>query len=251
MNIISASEKRTQLLMFLRGGSRTWREIKDSLSVSSQVMGPQVRILVDEGLITIRDQRYDLTDYGHAVLLHLAPALEALPVIEEPLEYWKTHLLRVIPDPLLLRIAELAGCRVITAMNGSVYEPRLVPVVEVASEIRAIASVINPLYPDAFLAAAERGVPCSIIVGPHVHERLLALYPKILARFTSLPNAELYVSKTDLKIGLAVTDRELNMTLFYSSGDVDPARDIIGLSPEALKWGRDLFEWYRTQSLKK
>ena len=238
-------------MIFLRGGPRSWREIKSALLFSANTLRPQIPVLIEEGLVAVTDGKYSLTDYGHTIMLSLHPAIDNIAVLEKYEDFWKNHLLRVIPDELLARINELEGAQVVTTTNGEVYEPRLLSIIKSASSINAIASMIHPSYPAAFLAAAERGIPITVVVGKHVYERLVLLHPDEISRYIQCPGAELYVCDYDLKISMMVTDTLLSVTLPYASGDVDPARDLVSTAEPARHWGEDLFAWYRVRAVKK
>jgi predicted transcriptional regulator len=50
------------------------------------------------------------------------------------------------------------------------------------------------------------------------------------------------------QIAITVTDQFLSIGFFYKSGNYDFTRDLISTSPAALKFGKDLVEYYRMRS---
>ena len=46
----------------------------------------------------------------------------------------------------------------------------------------------------------------------------------------------------DIRVALTVTDKTLSLGLFTSEGDYDDNMDLISTSPNAIRWGADLFQ---------
>jgi predicted transcriptional regulator len=89
-----------------------------------------------------------------------------------------------------------------------------------------------------------------MVMGPGIYEIAKVRYRQELAVLRSSPNAEVYLTPFDLKLGMLVTDTTLHMQMFFSSGEPDMKRDILCRSPGALAWGRELFDWYKGQAKK-
>ena len=66
LSVISASEKRRNLLILLNSGPKEWDEIKNTLSVTSTGMLPQVKILEEERLIA-SGKNFSLTPMGRVL----------------------------------------------------------------------------------------------------------------------------------------------------------------------------------------
>ena len=64
LNVISASDKRRNLLILLSSGSREWDDIKRVLKVTSTGMLPQIKILEEEHLIERDGRTFSLTPMG-------------------------------------------------------------------------------------------------------------------------------------------------------------------------------------------
>jgi len=248
LSSISTSENRRKLLLFLKLGPKTWGEIKQAIGVSSQVMNPQIHILVDEGMVRFSGGRYELTQYGKAYLNILQPAIENISILEEHPDFWKMHYLPAIPDPLLVRISDIAGASLKVVDTERMFELRDLHIFETARRIRGIAMVVHPAYVNYILTATKRDIPLEIIIGPKAYNCLQEHHPECIKEFFSLKKSALFVHTQDLFLSMALTEAAFVLQLAFSTGDPDPRRDLFCHSERALKWGNDLFDWYRDRS---
>jgi predicted transcriptional regulator len=54
--------------------------------------------------------------------------------------------------------------------------------------------------------------------------------------------------RDSLKIALTVTERFLSLGLFAVDGTYDYSADLMSSHPQALEWGKRLFEYYHASS---
>ncbi len=64
LRTVTSSDKRRNLIVMLDSGPRSWDQIRDTLQVTSTGMLPQIKILMDKGLVRKEKNRYCLTDIG-------------------------------------------------------------------------------------------------------------------------------------------------------------------------------------------
>lgn len=83
LNIISASDKRRNLLILLTHGPKEWDEIKKTLSVTSTGMLPQVKILEEEGLIERTERKFSLTPMGVVLSAHMEPLVKTMEIFDK------------------------------------------------------------------------------------------------------------------------------------------------------------------------
>ncbi|MDP3565279.1 MAG: transcriptional regulator, partial [Methanoregula sp.] len=76
LSIVSASDKRRNLLVLLNSGPKSWDEIKTVLAVSSTGMLPQIKIMEEEHLITREGKKIKLTPMGKVLIGYLGPFLK-------------------------------------------------------------------------------------------------------------------------------------------------------------------------------
>ncbi|MEZ5335694.1 MAG: transcriptional regulator FilR1 domain-containing protein [Methanolobus sp.] len=94
---------------------------------------------------------------------------------------------------------------------------------------------------------AEKNVPTSLILTDKVFAKVRDEHTDKLRYFLDAPNTELHVID-DVKIAFVVTDLFFSMSLFFNMDAYDPRDDLVGYDEEALKWGSDLFDYYKSHS---
>lgn len=251
LNVVSASDKRRNLMILLTTGPKGWDTIKSELSVTSAGMIPQIRILEDARLITRVGSVYILTIVGYTVAAHLTSLTRTIALFERDLEFWDDHDLNVIPDDLLRDIADLGNYQLLTVPDENLFD--INPFLDNLRNSRIITGIshhCHPKFPQFFGALAENGVKSSLVFTPAVFSLLTTKYPEFLKTYLALPHAEMYVLKHDLKFSCAITDSYFSMSLFYRNGAFDTKHDIVSRDPSAIRWGERLVDYYRRNSEK-
>jgi predicted transcriptional regulator len=251
LNVISASDKRRNLLILLNSGPREWDDVKKILNVTSTGMLPQVKILEEEGLIERDGRKFSLTPMGKVLATHMEPLLRTMEVFDKNRKFWLDHNIGVLPHELLLTIADLGNYEIIEVPDEDLFNinPFLANIAQ-ARSIRGITHTVHPKFPEFFTALAKRGVHSSLIFTPNVFKIVSENYADMLSEYLSCSTASLYVSKENLKFSFALTDSYFSISLFYNSGIFDSKHDITSRDATALRWGDQLFTYYRKLSKK-
>lgn len=246
LDILTLSEKRKNLLLLLLDGAKTLDEIRTSLGVTSTGMLPQIRKMEERNLVRQEDRKYALTAIGKVIAELFQPLVSTIEVIEQHEKFWYEHDVEVIPLFLLKRLSELGECKLITSRLEDLYEPHreFMENIQRSKEVMGISPVFHPSYPPFFLKLAEAGRRVSLILTDRVFNRTKKEYRKMLQKFLALENTNLFVSKEDIRLACAVTDRFLSRSFFFKDGSYDAQRDLISFNTSALKWGRELFNYY-------
>jgi len=101
---------------------------------------------------------------------------------------------------------------------------------------------------------AERvvaGVPVELVVNEQVTS-LLGKEPYIglVQKLTGYGNFKIWVTGEELRVGITVTDKYLSVGLFKNDSNLyDSSTDLFSQVPEAIRWGEDLFRYYRDHSV--
>ena len=194
---------------------------------------------------------YHLSKLGEVVVIKYRPFLDTLKAIESNLSFWNDHNLSAIPDNLLDRIDELKDCKVHNIDYSFESHPDFIKYTIDSNRFQGVASIFIPNWPMMFLELAKEGVDIEIVVTQNVLDVINDRYPKMLEEGLSYPNAHMYLYKEKADIAFATTDIFLSLSLISNKTNMyDPCNDLIGFDPMALKWGHDLFEYYKTNSIK-
>ena len=243
LSIVTTSEKRRELLLLLRNGPKSMEEIRSTLHVTSTGMLPQIKILVEHGLVQREMRGYVLTEMGDVIAAHLERLLATLRVFEREEEYWQVHDLSPIPPPLLMRIGDLKDYRIVAYGDEELFESHgeFREQILRSKKVWGYAPIIHPIYPQFFLALAQNGVDISLILSENVFGKIEKKYGDLLHEGLKYPNASLYVTGEDIRLAFITTDVYLSMTLFFRDGRFDNKMDVTSFHPSALSWGEELF----------
>ena len=253
LELIFLSEKRKNLLLFLKEGPNNIEEIKTNLDTSAVAILPQIKKLRDDSLVFRTEDSYFLSPLGIAVAERMHAMMRVLNVFSRNYDYWADHAVECLPSPLKSRIGDLENCIFSEPPDWThLFEPHreFVEKLTVSRKIKGISAIFFPLYPSLFLSFAKNGADVTLLVTLPVYERIKGEYRSELREFLSLDNTCLYVCEEKIEFSHVVTDKFLSLSLPFSNGAFDHTRDVLCFDPVALKWGEDLFAYYRDRSEK-
>ncbi len=250
LSILTFSEKRKDILFLLRENPRTLSEIKDYFDVRSPEILPRLKEMEAANMIIRQEGMYQLTSLGKVAAIYYKPFLDTLTAIETNEDFWRDHDLSAIPDVLLNRIQELKECRIVRDEHEHIYDTHKAFVENVLSSTRfmGFSSIFLPSHPSMFLELARRSVPSSIIVTPNVFFKIKSEHNAEIEEFLKFKHTSFHVYD-NAKIAFVVTDRFLSLSLFFKNGTYDPRIDLIGFDSSSIKWGEDLFKYYKENSI--
>ena len=251
LELIFLSEKRKNLLLFLKGGPKTIENIRAALGVSSVAILPQIKKLRERNLVLKEGDIYRLSPLGRSIAGRMDDMVGVLGVFGNNYDYWSKHAIECIPLHLLKRIDELGECTFSEPPDRThLFEPHreFVEHISRSSCLWGTASIFHPLYPTLFLNFAKSGMKASILVTDSVFERVREEYNTELRAFLNMETSHFYVCRENLELSHVVTDRFLSLTLPFHDGTFDHKEDVMCFRPPALKWGKELFDYYRDRS---
>ena len=251
LNVISASDKRRNLLILLNSGPQEWDDIKRILNVTSTGMLPQVKILEEEHLIERDGRKFFLTPIGKVLTTQMEPLVRTMEVLDKNRKFWREHNLGVLPHEILLHIGELGDYQIIENSDEEIFDINIfLKNISQSKVLRGISHTVHPRYPNFFLTLAKKGVESSLILTPGVYRVIKEKYRDLLEEWLECKTAHLYVSPDDIKFSFVVTDSYFSISLFYTSGVFDSKNDVVSFDPSARKWGDRIFAYYQKHSEK-
>lgn len=250
LSVLAFSEKRENILFLLLEEPRTLAEIKSYFNVSSPEIIPRIKEMETKNLICKDNKHYVLTPIGKVVARFFQPLVNTLHVIEENEEFWKKHMVEAIPQHFLERIGELGTCRLVENRLENMYEPHTEFFENIAKSefVMGVAPIFNPAYPSFFLQLAQRKVHIALILNKNVFEKVKKEYEDTLQGFLDCNNASLHIIYGDIKLAFVVTNNFFSLSLFFKNSTFDAQRDLICFDKSALKWGEELFNYYKERS---
>lgn len=250
LSTVTSSEKRKNLLIFLLSGPKTWEEIKFTLNVTATGMLPQIKILIEHGLIAQEGKIYTLTEQGEIISTYLEPLLRSIDVIESQGKFWRDHDYSVIPRHLLLRIGDLKPIKMIESSTEEIYEPHkeFLGNILKSKKLKGISPIVHPMYPEFFLTLAKNNVEIELLLTKKAFQKIEKEHREKLIEGLRHNNAHVFIAEKDIKLACVVTDVFFSMSLFFKNGIFDPKWDIVSFEPTAIEWGEKLFMHYKEQS---
>lgn len=252
LDLILFSEKRKSFLLLLKEGPKTTQEILDRLQVPRTALLPQIKKLKEQNLVIHEEGMYRLSLVGEIIIEKMQPLLDTLEVFEKNEEFWADRKLTPIPPHLIKRISELGNYFLIEPDLSHTFDlnPEFVKHVSNSNNIHMFFSYFHPQFPFFFLDLARRGTNISLVVSKSVYLRLAEDFKKECEELLTMENTALFIlDKKEVEIPAAVvsSDKIMLIGLFNESGRFD-RQYVISFEPRAIKWGKDLFEYFRDMS---
>ncbi|RLF33186.1 MAG: hypothetical protein DRN37_01470 [Thermoplasmata archaeon] len=251
LKFITTSGVRIKMMASILQSPKSSTQLKDELGVGASTVIHAARDLEKEGILTEKPDGYHLTGMGIIAAFKIIDMVRTLNTIVTKKDFWIEHDISDIPAEFLLKIYALMDSKIIKEtptdlMRGlSLY----FKLVRKAKEMRGISSIFHPRFPDIIEKVAERGVTMEFLVTPNVFNTLKKeKYRERLKKLLERDNFSLYLSDGEIKLAFTVTDFVLSFALYLHDGLFDNATDLISYNAEAINWGRDLFEYYKSRA---
>ena len=256
LSVLTFSDKRKGILFFLQECPHTLSEINDYFDIGTTESIPRLKELIAGKMVIKQDDMYRLTKLGEIMAVNYKPFLDTVEAIERNADFWEKHDLSVLPERFLYDLKKLKSCNVVTSKNYKIGEshPEFIRNVKVAKKIKGVTSVINSGWAGTFIDLASRNVHIEIIVTMDVYEDILKECPDKLEKLLSNKNVHIYVCDDDIKIAFAAMQGDggpfLSLGLYNKNTHCyDNTNDLEGNDYESMKWGEELFEYYKESSV--
>ncbi|NYT00210.1 MAG: winged helix-turn-helix domain-containing protein [Methanocellales archaeon] len=251
LRLAACSDLRSSILISLGAGKKSLGDLREIIGSSSTTAIHALREL-EKGNLLIQDENkdYALTKIGDIVALKLIDFVQAIDVLKKYETFWLSHDLSDIPEHLLERIGELKESALIEAPAADVLKifTEFVDMLKNSKEIRGVTSMFIPEFGSLLKELTiEKNVDVELVITKEIFEGIdKESLKEIFAHEGS--KLKLYLMGEDLKVAFTVTDSLISFGLFNFDGTYDWNKDLIDTTEEGIKWGLDLFEWYRDLS---
>jgi len=242
LSVISASDKRRNLLILLNSGPQEWDDIKRILRVTSTGMLPQIKILEEENLIERDGRKFFLTPIGKVLTTQMEPLVRTMDILDKNRKFWREHDLTVLPYDILLGIGDLGNYTIIENTDEEIFDvTTFLKNLSTAKTVKGLSHTVHPNFPGFFLDMAKKGVQSSLVFTPNVVKILNEKYPGWIKEFLGCKKTSIYMTKNDLKFSYAVTDSYFSISLFYNTGIFDSKNDVTSRDASAIRWGERIY----------
>lgn len=250
LKLLTLSAKRREILLRLSGKRRSLRDFREMFGDISQSLIPELKKLEAAGLIEKKGNVFLLTNLGEVVVESMRNFLNTVEAVDEYGEFFKTHRIDVFPEEFLHRIGELRGGKVLKSTRVDLlltyFEYR--KLLDKATVIRGISPVFYPDFVETFHHLVEKGKRVELILTKEVVDLISSQYKEIFNKCLENENFGVWVYLGEVRFTLTVSDVFVSLGLFNRDGTYDVTRDLICRSASSLKWGSDLFEYFKGKS---
>ncbi|WP_440951457.1 helix-turn-helix transcriptional regulator [Methanococcoides sp. FTZ1] len=249
-DVLMTSKKRRDILISLRDGARTNKEIKASLNIDQVLLKHPIRELKEEEFIVQDDNSYQLSNIGKIMVEATLPLLNTLTVFEKDILYWRSRNLDIVPEELTEKIGELSDCNVVKLNVNEMFEPlkNYLNNCQNLKSLEILLTIVEPTAPKLLLLFAEMGSKISLLVTKEYLEKIKQIAYEELSILLELENVSIQVFEKDLKPPQIMLSDTTMATIFFNETDKYDYMEIVSYNENALNWGKELFLHYKNIS---
>lgn len=251
LDVIFASDKRKNVLLLLKDGSKEMKFLLNTLETTRQALLPQIKILEDHYLVSHHADTYELTSIGKLIVDKMFSLSGPVEIFDRDIDYWGTHKLDFIPTDLLKRISELGDCKVVVPHVTEMYEidRKFSEATKWSKSYFVITTFIHPSILMMIPELLNNKVNLNVIVSPDLINKIRTDHSEDLTDYiqNKLVNVFVFPKKFGFKI-ISCNDHCLMLALLTDNGGVDN-KYLLCDGSGAVKWGKALFEHYLKDSI--
>jgi len=251
---IYSSRLKIQILLALLNDKASLSQLREVTGSTSQALIPKIRTLEKQGLIVSVTYAYCLTPIGRVVSINVDDYVRLIGGINQHHTFFADHDLADLPLPFLSRIGDLYNSepKQDTTTDMFYVYSHYLEILKDALYIHGISSVASPGLAQFIAEKVVTGIPVELVVNNEVIGLLTKEpYASNMRRLVEFPNFSVWVTAENLRVGLTITDKYLSLGLFKKDTHLyDSSSDLFSSDRRAVKWGEDLFRYYKERSTK-
>ena len=252
--LVVCSELRRNILLSLDGGNKSLGNLRDELKISSTTAIHALKEL-EKSDITFQDKykKYSLTDIGKILALKMRDFDDAAEVLKKHERFWLDHDLSGIPQSQKERIGWLKDSNlvIINPMDIIKTHESYVAFIKTANWIKGVSPIYSSDYERIFKEVIEKNVRIELVLTVDVINKLTNTMG--LDNLNNLIHdhpIDFYLTDEIVKVAFTITDTFFSLGLFTNNNVYDITHDLISTNDMAIRWGNDLYEYYRGRAKK-
>lgn len=244
LDVLFASEKRTNVLLFLQDGAKEMATLLELLDTKRNSLLPQMKILEEHHLIIHYNDTYELTTIGKLIVDDMIPLLDKTDVIDIDVDYWGSRNLDFIPPHLLEKIGHLKNCEIITPHITELFSMHKSFNVDykVSPHVYVVTTTLYPNFDSIITELIENNVDFHYVVSQELFKKLRTEYQKEFAGFISSEFFHMYVYNKEMKFLYFTFDSVHSIiSAFNKKGDFDH-KFMLCTGQSAVDWTKELYD---------
>ncbi len=252
--LVVCSDLRKNLILSLYESQKSLGDLRDSLKISSTTAIHALKEL-EKGNLTFQEKnkKYSLTNIGKIIAIKLLDFCNAAEVLQKHERFWLEHDLSGIPQDLMEKIGWLKDSNLVVINPLDIiktYES-YVAFVKNANWVKGVSPIYSPYYEKLFIEMMEKNVRIQLILTVSVFKKLtdnigLDNLNNLIHNYP----IEIFLTDVNLKVAFTITDAFFSLGFFSNNGVYDITYDLISNDDFAIRWGDELFEYYRGKAKK-
>lgn len=250
VDILLSSEKRKNVLLLLKDGTKDMDFLLESLDTPRTSLLPQMKKLLENHLVEKSDDSYELTTIGEIIVEEMEVFLYTVKAFDDARDYLGTHNIDFIPRILLQKLPWIGTCEIEEAPIVEFYDvdKEFFNIPMKSKYWFHITSTLHPSFHNFYAKMTDYVTDVSVIITEKVFQKMKADYYYELKDLIDLDLISFYIYPDDLEFqSFILADNCINFKLLTKKGYLDNKK-IIYCSPEAILWGKQFFEHYKQMS---
>ena len=250
LKFIASSGVRAKMMISLLEKSKTSTELKSELKLGASTIIHAARDLEKEKILEEEANGYHLTTVGKIITYKLIEMVKTLKALKKSQEFWLTHIVDDVPEKFLREMYKLYEHNALRSSMKNVFKTLSI-YLELSRKAKKFWGV-SPIFVDVFVTLikrlADRNADIKLVLTEEVFGEIKNAHREVLKEV--FPKIGLWIIQEEPKVAFTVTESFLSVGLFEKNGVYDPTYDIISRDKEAIEWGRELFEYYKSKARK-
>ena len=246
------SKLRLAILDALKDGPLRLADLRRVVNANAPNTSSKAKDLESMGIIERMEGDYQLTPYGRSVRNKIEQSLEFYATYEKFKEFWESLDTSGIPEFLFDRISDLNDSMFVKNTETEVvksYEYFLEFLKTIKSRFYGVTPIFHKEWVTISKLLIEKGVDAQIVATEDVIRQVVKYSTDRFKKLCDEKNVKVYLAEEGLLAAFTVTESTLSFTLREKHPPVCyMTMDLYSQSPRAIKWGLDLFDYYKKQA---
>lgn len=252
--LVVCSDLRRNILLSLNEGTKSLRFIRDGLKISSTTAIHALKEL-EKADITFQEKnkKYSLTNIGKFVALKVLDFNNAAQVLKKHHRFWLDHDLGGIPPIQMEKIGWLKDSDLVEIDPLDLVKTfgSYLAFIKTAKWVKGVSPIYSADYEKIFNEVIQKNISIQLILTGAVFKKLTdTMGLDILNNLIHNYSLEIFISDENIKVAFTLSDTHLSFGLFSNNGIYDVTQDLICSGDFAVRWGYELFEYYKGRSKK-
>ncbi|SDF30110.1 Predicted transcriptional regulator, contains HTH domain [Methanolobus vulcani] len=244
LDVAFASEKRMNVLLFLRNGAKEMDTLLELMDTNRNSLLPQMKILEEHYLIIHYNDTYELTTIGKVVVDDMIPLLDKIGVFDIDIDYWGSRDLDFIPSPLLDKIGQLNDCKIITPHITELFSVHKSFNMDykVSPQVYVVTTTLYPNFDSIIEELLESNVDFYYIVSQELLNKLRTEYQKEITSFINNEFFHMYVYTKKMKFLYFTFDSVHSLISAFNKKGVFDHKFMLCQGQSAVDWTKELYD---------